>query len=87
MIADEKELTVAARNLAILEDALRALQTQLQTQNPALLATTSGPYVRRIAGLQFDIALYLSVHPAAVSLLLNVSGRDEAATPSLVTSA
>lgn len=69
MIANSKELQIALRSLRILEEALMALQEQLQAANPDLLAVTAPAYGQRIAALQAEIANYLYTHPSAVSQL------------------
>ena len=70
MIANSEELTIAVRNLKIMEEALRALRDQLEASNPRLLAMTSKAYVQRIVSLQQDITAYLAEHPTDVSLIL-----------------
>ena len=73
MIANATELTVAVRQLRIMEDALKALRDQLETRNPDLLIVTEQAYVRRIASLQTDISRYLCDHPTQVSLLVRLT--------------
>ena len=70
MIANAVELRVEVRNLKIMEKAHCALNEQLETLNPELLAVTSPAYERRIALLQQEIVQYLAEHPAEVSLIL-----------------
>lgn len=70
MIANSTELKVAVRNLRIMEEALAALQTQLEESNPKLYEVSSQAYLRRITALQEEIAAYLAQHPAEVSLIL-----------------
>ena len=70
MIENSVELKVAARQLQILEHALRALRDQLASEQPWLLGVTEKAYLQRIGLLAADIAGYLPSHPAEISLLL-----------------
>jgi hypothetical protein len=70
MITNSAELKAAARKLRILEDALAALQKQLETANPGLLEVSSQAYRKRIELLQNDMARYLGENPSDVSTLL-----------------
>jgi hypothetical protein len=70
MIENHVELMVAVRQLRIMEAALRALRTQLEAQNPELLAISALAYTNRIASLQSDISRYLCDHPTEVSLIV-----------------
>ncbi len=70
MIANSTELKVALRNLALMEQALRALRQQLETSNPQLLDVTAKAYEKRIESLQTEIVRYLYDHPSEVSSLL-----------------
>ena len=70
MIASSTELKVALRNLALMEQALRALRQQLEVANPQLLDVTAKAYEKRIASLQTELARYLYDHPSEVSSLL-----------------
>jgi hypothetical protein len=58
MITNALELKVAVRNLNIFEESLRALRDELTVKNPPLLEVTSKAYVRRIAALRAEIAVY-----------------------------
>jgi len=77
MIANTTELTVAVRQLKIMEDALKALRDQLKTTNPDLLTVTEKAYVRRIEELQTDISQHLYAHPTEVSLLVRLTDQIE----------
>jgi hypothetical protein len=70
MITNATELTIAVRNLKIMEEALRALREQLEASNPCLLDIASTTYKQRIASLQKDITQYLAQYPSDISLIL-----------------
>lgn len=70
MIANATELTIAVRNLKIMEETLRALREQLEASNPSLLEIASTTYKQRIASLQKDITQYLAQYPSDISLIL-----------------
>jgi hypothetical protein len=70
MIENSIELIVAVRQLRIMEEALRALRTQLEAKNPDLLTVSEKAYIIRIESLQSDISRYLCDHPTDVSLVV-----------------
>ena len=68
MITDTAEFQTALRNLAILEESLRALTEQLNESNPRLLAVTSESYQLRNASLKTDIEKYKSSQEPTIAM-------------------